>query len=53
MDQALFDFVKYATTFEKGVFLMISGVCFVFAVQFIFFLTVKIWMRTGKKKQDA
>jgi len=48
MDQALYDFVRNATTVQKGVFLMIAGVCFVFAVQFIFFLTVKIWM--GRKK---
>ena len=48
MDQALNDFVRNATTVEKGVFLLVAGVCFVFAVQFIFFLTVKIWMRRKK-----
>ena len=50
MNQALYDFVRNATTVEKGVFLLVAGVCFVFAVQFIFFLTVKIWM--GKKKAN-
>jgi len=48
MDQALYEFVRTATTIEKGVFLMVTGVCFVFAVQTIFYLTVKIWM--GRKK---
>jgi len=50
MDQALYDFVRNATIVEKGIFLLVVGVCFVFAVQFIFFLTVKIWM--GKKKAN-
>ena len=43
MDELLLSFVKSASTVEKGVFLMISGVSFVFAVQFVFFLIVKIW----------
>ena len=47
MDQALYDFVRNATTIEKGVFLMIAGVCFVFAVQVIFYMIIKIW--PGKK----
>jgi len=49
MDQLLYDFVRNATTVQKGVFLMIAGVCFVFIVQFVFFITVKIWMSKGKK----
>ena len=44
MDQLLYDFVRNATIVQKGVFLMIAGVCFVFIVQFVFFLIVKIWM---------
>jgi len=42
--------VGSASVFEKGLFLMIAGITFVFSVQFIFFLIVKIWMR---KKPDA
>ena len=53
MNQALYDFVRNATLIEKGVFLMVAGVCFVFAVQTIFYLTVKIWMRTGQKKDNT
>ena len=51
MDQLLYEFVRNATTIQKGVFLMITGVCFVFIVQFVFFLTVKIWMSV-KPKED-
>jgi len=43
----LHDFVRDASVFEKGLFLMIAGVCFVFVVQFVFFLIVKVWM--GRK----
>jgi len=43
MNQLLNEFIRNATVFQKGVFLMIAGVCFVFAVQFIFFLLVKLW----------
>jgi len=50
MDQLLFDFVRSATTVQKGVFLMIAGVSFVFIVQFVFFLIVKIWM--GRSNAD-
>jgi Na+-transporting methylmalonyl-CoA/oxaloacetate decarboxylase gamma subunit len=50
MDQILENFVQTATTFQKGVFLMIAGVCFVFAVQLVFYLTVKIWVGRGKPK---
>jgi len=44
MDQLLNDFVRNATLIQKGVFLMIAGISFVFIVQFVFFLIVKIWM---------
>ena len=50
MDQFLYDFVKNATLVQKGLFLMVAGVSFVFLVQFVFFLIVKIWTR---KKPDA
>ena len=45
MNQILYDFVQNASVFEKGVFLMVAGVSFVFAVQAVFYLTVKIWVR--------
>ena len=50
MDQAIYDFVKTATAIEKGVFLMIAGICFVFLIQVIFYAVVKIWPRV--KNQD-
>jgi hypothetical protein len=49
MDQMLKNFVETGTVFQKGVFLMISGLLFVFLVQLVFYLTVKIWVRYGKK----
>ena len=51
MDQLLLNFVRTASTVQKGVFLMIAGVCFVFIVQFVFFLTVKIWMSVKPKEE--
>ena len=52
MEQLLYDFVRNASTVQKGVFLLVAGVCFVFVVQFVFFLTVKIWMSVKKTKQS-
>jgi len=43
MEQLFLNFLKSASTFEKGVFLMIAGVCFVFTVQVVFYAIVKIW----------
>jgi Na+-transporting methylmalonyl-CoA/oxaloacetate decarboxylase gamma subunit len=43
MEQMFNNFILNATTFQKGVFIMIAGVCFVFAVQVIFYLIVKLW----------
>jgi Na+-transporting methylmalonyl-CoA/oxaloacetate decarboxylase gamma subunit len=45
MDQLIGEFVKNASTIEKGVFLMIAGVVFVFVVQVVFYMVVKIWPR--------
>jgi Na+-transporting methylmalonyl-CoA/oxaloacetate decarboxylase gamma subunit len=50
MEQALQNFIQTATIFQKGVFLMIAGVLFVFLVQLVFYITVKIWVRFGKSK---
>ena len=45
MEQSLYNFIAGATTIEKGLFLMVTGVCFVFAVQLIFYAIVKVWPR--------
>ena len=43
MEQQFIAFINSATTLEKGIFLMVTGLCFVFAVQVVFFLIVKVW----------
>ena len=53
MEQLLNEFIKNASIFEKGLFLMISGVVFVFLVQTIFYMTVKIWLGITKKKDAS
>jgi hypothetical protein len=50
MEQLLQEFIKNASTVQKGVFLLVSGVLFVFAVQVVFYLTVKVWPK-GRKKE--
>jgi len=49
MEQIFSNFVKQASTFEKGVFLMVAGVCIVFIVQLVFIAIVKIWTAAGKR----
>jgi hypothetical protein len=53
MDQLLAEFVKTASTMEKGVFLMIAGIVFVFIVQVVFYMVVKIWPRPKTKGTDG
>ena len=36
-----------ASNIQKGVFLMAAGVGFVFAVQVVFYLIVKLWPKSG------
>jgi cell division protein FtsL len=48
MNDFLQTFIQTSSTVEKGFFLMAAGILFVFAVQVIFYLTVKLWP-TGKK----
>ena len=48
MEQIFASFINNASVFEKGVFLMASGLVFVFFVQLVFYLTVRLWPR-GKK----
>jgi len=50
MDQAIMNFVATATTIQKGVFLMCTGIGFVFLIQIIFYAMVKIW---PKAKPEA
>jgi len=49
MEQIFNKFIEQASTFQKGVFLMIAGVCIVFVVQLIFIAIVKIWTTAGKR----
>jgi Na+-transporting methylmalonyl-CoA/oxaloacetate decarboxylase gamma subunit len=53
MEQAFNNFIRTATVIQKGVFLMIAGVTFVFVVQFVFFLIVKIWPKAGNKEEKT
>jgi hypothetical protein len=43
MENNFMNFIGNATVFQKGVFLMAVGIAFVFAVQMVFYLTVKLW----------
>jgi len=49
MEQVFSNFIEQASTIQKGVFLMIAGVCIVFIVQLIFIVIVKIWTTAGKR----
>ncbi len=37
----------------KAVFLLVAGVLFVFAVQLVFYITIKLFVRFGKKKIET
>ncbi len=41
----LFDFAGY-TDLGRGLFLMVAGIGFVFIVQVIFYLIIKLWPKT-------
>ena len=45
MEQLFMNFLGNASNVQKGFFLMCAGVGFVFSVQFIFYLVVKLWTR--------
>jgi hypothetical protein len=45
MDQIFQEFIQNSSTVAKAVFLMVSGVLFVFAVQVVFYLIAKLWPR--------
>jgi len=52
MDNFIYDFVANASTMQKGVFLMVVGMSFVFSVQVIFFAFTKIWLKVASKKEE-
>ena len=51
MEQLLHDFIGSATIFSKGIFLLTAGIVFVFSVQLVFYLIVKLWPK-GKTVQQ-
>ena len=51
MEQIFYDFVKNASTLQKGVFLMIAGICFVFIVQVVFYAAIKIWPKPKNREE--
>ena len=50
MEKMLNSFILNASLIQKGIFLMIAGLLFVFFVQVIFFLVIKLW--PGRKQID-
>ncbi|MCL2763298.1 MAG: hypothetical protein FWD36_08870 [Treponema sp.] len=48
MEQFFNGFIQNASVFQKGVFLMIAGIGFVFTVQVLFYAIVRLWPK-GKK----
>jgi Na+-transporting methylmalonyl-CoA/oxaloacetate decarboxylase gamma subunit len=51
MSQLLQNFIQTASTLQKAVFLMVSGILFVFLVQVVFYLIAKLWPRGKKEPQ--
>ena len=45
IEQMFYSFIGSASVFQKGIFLMIIGILFVFTVQLVFYLTVKLWLK--------
>jgi Na+-transporting methylmalonyl-CoA/oxaloacetate decarboxylase gamma subunit len=39
------NFIQTSTAVQKSVFLMVSGIAFVFSVQAIFYLVIKLWSK--------
>ena len=52
MEQLLNYFINTESVFQKGVFLMVAGIVFVFAVQVVFYLTVKVWMSVKRRPKN-
>jgi hypothetical protein len=48
---ALLQSIQKGPVLSKALFLLVSGVLFVFVVQVVFYLTIKLWPR-GKKAEE-
>jgi len=48
MNELLQYFINTDNVFQKGLFLMVAGVVFVFLIQTFFFITIKFWLRKKK-----
>jgi hypothetical protein len=44
-DQLLRNFIQGSSVIGKAVFLMVTGILFVFTVQVVFYLIAKLWPR--------
>ena len=53
MEQVFNNFIQTASIFQKCLFLMIAGVLFVFLVQVVFYLIVKIWPKPKNKQTSG
>ena len=51
MEQAFYDFIKNASIYEKGAFLMAAGIIFVFSIQLVFYAIVKLWPKEKKNTE--
>jgi hypothetical protein len=49
---ALLQTVKNGPILSKALFLLVSGVLFVFAVQVVFYLVIKLWPRNKQAEGD-
>ncbi|MDR3167805.1 MAG: hypothetical protein LBT93_07665 [Treponema sp.] len=49
---ALLQTVKNGPTLSKAFFLLVSGVLFVFAVQVVFYLIIKLWPKNKQAKGE-
>jgi Na+-transporting methylmalonyl-CoA/oxaloacetate decarboxylase gamma subunit len=50
MDAFIENITRNATTVQKGLFLLVAGVIFVFVVQTVFYLVVRLWPKGSKAK---
>jgi hypothetical protein len=48
---ALLQHIQSGPVLSKALFLMVSGILFVFMVQVVFYLTIKLWPRTKDGKE--
>ncbi|MCL2878914.1 MAG: hypothetical protein FWF29_01595 [Treponema sp.] len=48
MENIFNSFIQNASVLQKGVFLLVAGILFVFIVQVIFYIVIKIWPKPKK-----